>query len=121
MESNVFDTFIAEILNKSSENKPNLLNKVFCNSKMLSADVAAALDPIYASVSDKNNASFLGYGISIEKYSGSKGKSGASDANAEYVAYIRKMLEDNNILYQFAELGKVDVGGRRNNCIYISK
>jgi len=111
MESKVFDTFIAEILNKSSQNKTNLLDKVFCNSKMLSADVGVGLDPIYASVSDKNNASLLGNGVSIEKYSGSRGKSGASDANAEYVAYIRKMLEDNNILYQFAELGKVDVGG----------
>lgn len=111
MESNVFDTFIAEILNKTGENRPNLIDKVFCNSKMLSADVDAGLDPIYASVSEKNNASFLGYGIGISKYTGSRGKSGASDANAEYVAYIRKMLEENNILYQVAELGKVDTGG----------
>ena len=111
MESKVFDTFIAEILNKTGENRPNLLEKVFCNSKMLSADVDAALDPIYSQVTEKNNASFLGYGVGINKYSGSRGKSGASDANAEYVAYIRKLLESNNIMYQVAELGKVDVGG----------
>ena len=111
MESNVFDTFVSELLNKTGDNKPNLLDKVFCNSKMLSADVDAALDPIYASVSEKNNASFLGYGVGVNKYSGSRGKSGASDANAEYMAYVRKMLEDNRILYQVGELGKVDVGG----------
>lgn len=111
MESHVFDTFIAELLNKKGENRPNLLDKVFCNSKMLSADVDAALDPIYASVSEKNNASFLGYGIGFNKYTGARGKSGASDANAEYVAEIRKMLEENGILYQIGELGKVDIGG----------
>ena len=111
MESHVFDTFIAELLNKKNENRPNMLDKVFCNSKMLSADVDAALDPIYASVSEKNNASFLGYGIGLNKYTGARGKSGASDANAEYVASIRAMLEEANISYQIAELGKVDVGG----------
>ncbi len=111
MESHVFDTFIAELLNKRSENRPNLLDKVFCNSRMLSADVDAGLDPIYASVSEKNNASFLGYGIGFNKYTGARGKSGASDANAEYVAEIRKLLEENGILYQIGELGKVDVGG----------
>ena len=111
MESHVFDTFIAELLNKKAENKPNMLDKVFCNSRMLSADVDAGLDPIYAQVSEKNNASFLGYGIGLNKYTGARGKSGASDANAEYVASIRAMLEENNISYQIAELGKVDVGG----------
>lgn len=111
MESHVFDTFIAELLNKTNCNKPNLLDKVFCNSKMLSADVDAGLDPIYASVSEKNNASYLGYGIGLNKYTGARGKSGASDANAEYVALVRNILEKNNISYQFGELGRVDVGG----------
>lgn len=111
MESHVFDTFISEILNKLNVNKPNLLDKVFCNSKMLSADVDAALDPIYSSVSDSRNASFLGKGISMNKYTGARGKSGASDANAEYLAGVRKLLENNNIYYQVGELGKVDVGG----------
>ena len=111
MESHMFDFFVSEILNKLGVNKPNLLDKVFCFSKMLSSDVDAGFDPIYASVSDKINAGFLGKGISLNKYTGARGKSGASDANAEYVAWVRKVLEENNIHYQVAELGKVDVGG----------
>ena len=111
MESHVFDYFVSEILNKLEINKPNLLDKVFCFSKMLSSDVDAGFDPIYASVSDTLNAGFLGKGISINKYTGARGKSGASDANAEYVAWIRNLLEENNIKYQIAELGKVDIGG----------
>ncbi len=111
MESHMFDFFISEILNKSGVNRPNLLDKVFCFSKMLSSDVDAGFDPIYASVSDKHNAGFLGKGISLNKYTGARGKSGASDANAEYVAWVRNILERNNIKYQIAELGKVDIGG----------
>lgn len=111
MESHMFDFFISEILNKLGVNRPNLLDKVFCFSKMLSSDVDAGFDPIYASVSDKLNAGFLGNGISLNKYTGARGKSGASDANAEYVAWVRNILEKNDIRYQIAELGKVDVGG----------
>ena len=111
MESHVFDTFISEILNKMNINKPNLLDKVFVNSKMLSADVDAGFDPIYASASERNNSAFLGRGVGVNKYTGARGKSGASDANAEYVAQIRAMLEKNEIPYQIGELGKVDVGG----------
>lgn len=111
MESHVFDTFISELLNKTNTNRPNLLDKVFCNSKMLSADVDAGLDPIYASVSEKNNAAFLGMGVGLNKYTGARGKSGASDANAEFVAQIRNIFESNNISYQVSELGKVDTGG----------
>lgn len=111
MESHVFDTFVSELLNKTGVNKPNLLEKVFCNSKMLSADVDAGLDPIYASVSEKNNAAHLGHGIGMNKYTGSRGKSGASDANAEYVAKVRRIFENDNIPYQVSELGKVDNGG----------
>ena len=111
MESLVFDYFISEILNKTGENRPDLIRKVFCNSKMLSSDVDAGFDPIYAQVSDTNNAGYLGKGIALVKYTGARGKSGASDANAEYVAEIRKILEENNIIYQLTELGKVDIGG----------
>lgn len=111
MESHMFDFFISEILNKLGINKPNLLDRVFCFSKMLSSDVDAGYDPIYASVSDKHNSGFLGKGISLNKYTGARGKSGASDANAEYVAWVRNVLEKNNIRYQVAELGRVDVGG----------
>ena len=111
MESHVFDTFISELLNKMGVNRPNLLEKVFCNSKMLSADVDAGLDPIYSSVSERNNSSYLGRGIGINKYTGARGKAGASDANAEFVAEVRRIFEENDIRYQIAELGKVDVGG----------
>ena len=111
MESHMFDFFISEILNKLGVNRPNLLDKVFCFSKMLSSDVDAGFDPLYASVSDKTNAGYIGKGISLNKYTGSRGKSGASDANAEYVAWVRNVLEKHNIRYQVAELGKVDVGG----------
>jgi aspartyl aminopeptidase len=111
MESHMFDYFVSELLNRLGANRPNLLDKVFCYSKMLSSDVDAGFDPLYASVSDKLNAGFIGKGISLNKYTGSKGKSGASDANAEYVAWIRNVLEKNNIRYQVAELGKVDIGG----------
>ena len=97
MESHVFDTFISEILNKLGINRPNLLEKVFCNSKMLSADVDAAYDPIYASAFEKNNSGYLGRGLGLNKYTGARGKSGASDANAEYVAWVRNILEKNNI------------------------
>ena len=111
MESHMFDFFISEILNKLGVNRPNLLDKVFCFSKMLSSDVDAGFDPMYASVSDKTNAGFLGKGISLNKYTGARGKSGASDANAEFVAEVRKIFEANNIKYQISELGKVDLGG----------
>ena len=106
MESHMFDFFISEILNKLGINRPNLLDKVFCFSKMLSSDVDAGFDPIYASVSDKLNAGFLGNGISLNKYTGGGGKYDASDANAEYVAWVRNILEKNDIRYQVTELGK---------------
>lgn len=111
MESHVFDYFISELLNKKGENRVNLLDKVFCYSKMLSSDVDAAFDPLYSNVSDKNNSGYLSKGLTLNKYTGSRGKSGASDANAEYVAWVRDLFEKNEIKYQMSELGKVDVGG----------
>ena len=111
MESHMFDFFVSEMLNKLGINKPNLIEKTYSCTKMLSSDVDAGFDPLYASVSDKHNAGFLGKGISLNKYTGARGKAGASDANAEYVAWIRNLCEKNNIKYQLAELGKVDIGG----------
>ena len=111
MCSETFDNFIAELLTKAGINRPNLLNKVFCNSNMLSADVSTAYDPLYASVSDRRNVSYAGYGISMNKYTGGRGKGGSSDASAEFVGKIRNLFETNNILYQIDELGKVDAGG----------
>ena len=111
MESNVFATFVAELLNKLGINRPNLLDKVFCNSKMLSADVDAGVDPLYSDVSDMDNGGFMGHGISLNKYTGSGGKYNASDANAEFVSEIRTLFNSNNVKFQITELGKVDVGG----------
>ena len=111
MESQTFDYFISELLNKSGENRPNLLNKVFCNSSMLSADVGVTYDPIYGAVSDRTNCAYSAYGISFDKYTGSRGKAGGSDANAEFIAKLRGILEKNDIKYQISELGRVDVGG----------
>ena len=111
MCSEVFDYFINELLNKKDENKPGAINKTYCNSMMLSADVGAGVDPNYQSVSEENNASHIGYGVEINKYTGSRGKSGSSDASAEFVAKVREIFEKNNIKYQVSELGKVDIGG----------
>ena len=111
MESHVFDTFVSELLNKLEINRPNLLDQVFCNSKMLSADVDAAYDPAYAGAYEKNNSAFLGRGIGMNKYTGARGKSGASDANAEFVAMVRKIFEENNLKYEVSDMGKVDNGG----------
>lgn len=111
MCSHAFDLFINELINKKENNKPGILNKVYFNSIMLSADVGAGVDPNYQNVSEKNNASYIGYGVELNKYTGSGGKSGASDANAEFVFKVRNIFEKNNIKYQVSELGKVDLGG----------
>lgn len=111
MHSEIFDYFVNELLNKKNENTPGALNKVYKNSKMLSADVGAGIDPNYQEVSEKNNSSLIGYGVQFNKYTGSRGKSGANDANAEFVAHVRGIFEKNNVKYQIAELGKVDNGG----------
>ena len=111
MESETFDLFINEILNKMNINVPGAINKLYSNSMMLSADVGAGVDPNYKSASEENNASFIGYGVELNKYTGSRGKSGASDANAEFVAKVRNIFEKNDVTYQVSELGKVDLGG----------
>lgn len=111
MESQVFEVFISKLLDKTKQNGYNVLEKVLSSSKMLSADVTSASDPTYASVDEKHNAAYLGKGIVLAKYTGSHGKSGANDANAEFVSYIRKIFEDNNLVYQMSDMGKVDEGG----------
>ena len=78
---------------------------------MLSADVDAGVNPLYDDVQDKGNCAYIGFGMSISKYTGSGGKYNASDANAEYVGELRKLFDENNVRYQFAELGTVDAGG----------
>ncbi len=111
MYSEVFDNFVNMLLEKTGSLCSSSLNKTYCNSRMLSADVGAGVDPNYQDVSETNNSSYIGYGVELNKYTGSRGKSGASDANAEFVAYVRNVFEKNNVKYQVSELGKVDIGG----------
>ncbi len=111
MYSQNFENFIAMLLDKTGQNGYNVLEKTLCNSKMLSADVTSGADPTYSEVDDKINAAYLGKGVALCKYTGSHGKSGASDANAEFVAKVRRIAEDNNLLYQMTDMGKVDEGG----------
>ena len=78
---------------------------------MLSSDVNAAYDPLFADAFEKRSASFMGRGVVFSKFTGSRGKSGSNDANAEYLAALRRIMDDNGVNYQMAELGKVDIGG----------
>lgn len=106
-----FENVISELLVKQGIDSFIKTRKALANSKMLSSDVSAGVDPLYLSVNDKKNAAYLGNGIVFNKYTGSRGKSGSNDANPEYIAEIRKILDENNVYYQTAELGKVDQGG----------
>ena len=111
MSSKVFEYFINELLEKTIGNKAGLLDKCLKNSKILSADVTAGYNPNFPSIYEENNESYIGHGISIIKYTGSASKGGASDANAEFVGYVRNLFERNNIAYQNSEMGKIGVGG----------
>ena len=111
MTSKFFENTFAEILDKMGGYNELTFRRALANSCMLSSDVNAAFDPNYASAFEKKNASYLGRGIVFCKFTGSRGKSGSNDANAEYVAAIRAAMERDDVAYQMAELGKVDVGG----------
>lgn len=112
MASHFFENALAEVLCRMENSYSELtLRRCLSNSLMLSSDVNAAFDPLNADLFDKNNASFLGGGIVFNKYTGSRGKSGASDANPEFIAKLRSTLDAQNVKYQMAELGKVDQGG----------
>lgn len=112
MASNLFENMVSEIVAKTEPQYSELtVRRALANSNMLSSDVNAAYDPMNANLFDKENASLLGGGITFQKYTGSRGKSGASDANPEFIAKIRKAMDDANVSYQMAELGKVDQGG----------
>lgn len=112
MASNLFENMVAEIIEKTQENYSELtLRRCLSNCNMLSSDVNSAFDPINANLFDKDNSSTLGGGVAFQKYTGSRGKSGASDANPEFIAKIRAVMEKANVKYQTAELGKVDQGG----------
>ena len=111
MKSRWFESVIVNLLDRSSQGSLKCLNDTLTNSKMLSSDVSAAVDPNYDSVFEKKNASFLGKGICFNKYVGARGKSGCSDANPEYIADLRRVMEEDEIVFQTGELGGVDEGG----------
>lgn len=111
MRSKFFENTLAEVLDRMGEYSELTLRRVLANSKMLSSDVSAAYDPTYASVFEKKNAAYFSKGLVINKFTGSRGKSGSNDANAEYLGVVRKIFEKHKVAYQTAELGKVDQGG----------
>ena len=111
MQSRFFENTVAELLNLTGEYSEIKLKRCLANSRMLSSDVNAAFDPLYADVFQKNSSSFMGKGVVFNKFTGRGGKSGSNDANAEYLADLRKIMDDNGVNFQMAELGKVDAGG----------
>ena len=112
MGSHFFENAVAEVISRLEPSYSDLiLRRALSNSFMLSSDVNAAYDPLNAGLYDKENSSFLGNGLVFNKYTGSRGKSGASDANPEFIAKLRKCMDDAKVKYQMAELGKVDQGG----------
>ena len=111
MQSRFFENTTAEVMNAAGQYSELLLRRALKNSMMLSSDVSAAFDPNYPEVMEKKNAAYLGHGITFNKYTGSRGKSGSNDANPEYIAKLRKVMEENHVAFQTAELGKVDQGG----------
>lgn len=111
MQSKFFEYTVAEILNVMVGYNQIVFHRAMSASKVLSSDVSAAFDPLFASVMEKNNCAYFGNGVVFNKYTGSRGKGGSNDANPEYIAELRKIMENNNIYFQTSELGKVDQGG----------
>ncbi len=110
-QSKWFENVLAELLAKSGNFSDLRLRKMIENSKMLSSDVSAGYDPLYASAFEAKNAAYLGKGLTFNKYTGSRGKSGCNDASAEFMAEIRKVMDENDVNFQTAELGRIDLGG----------
>lgn len=110
-QSAFFENTLAELMIAKGEFSELNFRRCLAASRMLSSDVSAAFDPLYASYYDKRNSAFLGRGIVISKFSGVRGKAGANDANAEYLGLIRRIMDENGVYFQTAELGKVDSGG----------
>ena len=111
MHSHFFEDTLAEIMELCGDYSSLNLRRALRNSFMLSSDVSAAFDPSYASCFDKNNAAYFGRGLVFNKYTGARGKSGSNDANAEYMAKLRNIMDNANVAFQTSELGKVDQGG----------
>lgn len=111
MKSKFFENVVAEVMDRKGEYSELKLRRTLQNSKMLSSDVSAAFDPNYSNVYEKKNSAYFGKGMVFNKYTGSRGKSGSNDANAEYMAELRNIMDKHNVTFQTAELGKVDQGG----------
>ena len=111
MQSKFFENALAEVMNACGQYTELGLRRALQNSFMLSSDVSSAFDALYAAAYDKKNVAYLGKGMVFNKFTGSRGKSGASEANAEFVGKLRAILDKNNVGYQFSELGRVDLGG----------
>lgn len=121
MQSRFFENTVAEVMDRAGQYRSDLsLRRTLANSMMLSSDVSAAFDPNYPSVMDKNNCCYLGGGMVINKYTGARGKSSSNDANAEYMALIRRVFDDASVSFQTAELGKVDEGGGGTIAMYMA-
>lgn len=111
MQSRFFENLVAELMDRMGDYSELKLRRCLQNSVMLSADVTAAYDPNYPSVCEKKNTAYFGKGVVFSKYTGARGKSGCNDANAEYISHLRNIMDKNNVVWQTAELGKVDQGG----------
>lgn len=111
MQSRFFENTVAEVMNAAGSYSELALRRALKNSSVLSSDVSAAFDPNYPSVMTKRNTAYFGKGLVFNKYTGSRGKAGSNDANAEYVGGLRAIMDANEIAFQTAELGKVDQGG----------
>ena len=111
MQSAFFENTVAELMNCMGSFSELGLRRALRNSKMLSSDVSAAFDPNFPSFFEKKNAAHFGHGLVLNKYTGSRGKSGSNDANAEYIGHLRRIFDDNDVAFQMSELGKVDMGG----------
>lgn len=111
MHSRFFENTIAELVALTGGESELKVRRTLQNSRMLSSDVSAGYDPMYPEAFEKRSAAFCGKGVVFNKFTGSRGKSGSNDANAEFIARLRRVLDQNNVNYQFAELGKVDIGG----------
>ena len=111
MHSRFFENSLAEVMDRKGEYSELKLKRALANSLMLSADVTAAYDPNYPAACEKKNTAYFGKGLVFSKYTGSRGKGGCNDANPEFIAWLRNVMDKNNVSYQTAELGKVDQGG----------
>ena len=111
MHSRFFENTVAELIAVTEGESELKVRRALSNSKMLSSDVSAAFDPMFAEAFEKRSSAFFANGITFNKFTGSRGKSGSNDANGEYIAALRRTMDEAQVAYQFAELGRVDLGG----------